>query len=107
MLLRIDSDAQGQPLIIAGQPVELRIASISPITLRVSVLAKGASDADLNRDGGLVPLAEQRRTISGAAPVKIGTLQVSVSESPLRVRIADTAGKAVQDLTVDDAGVLE
>ena len=107
MLLRIDTDAQGQPLTIAGQPVELRIASISPITVRVSLLPKGAPDADLNRDGGLVPLTEQRRTIAGATPVKMGTLSITVSQSPLTVRVADAAGKTVQELTVDETGALE
>src|SRR5687768_5946206 len=118
MLLRVDTDAQGQPLTIAGQPVELRIASISPVTVRVSILPKGAPDADLNRDGGLVPLTEERRTISGAGPVKIGRLLVTVSSpstggygglppSPLRVRVADATGTTVQELTVDEAGVLE
>ena len=107
MLLRIDTDAQGQPLTIAGQAVELRVASISPVTVRISILPKGAPDADLNRDNGLVPLTEQRRTIAGTAPVKVGTLLVSVSESPLRVKVADAAGKTAQELTIDEAGVLE
>src|SRR5258706_10054489 len=107
MLLRIDTDAQGQPLTIGGQPVELRLASISPVTVRVSILPKGAPDADLNRDGGLVPLTEQRRAVTGAAAVKMGALSVSVSQSPLTVRVADGGGKTVQELTVDQAGVLE
>ena len=107
MLLRIDTDAQGQPLTIAGQPVELRIASISPVTVRVSLLPKGAPEADLNRDGGLVPLTEQKRTIAGATPVKMGTLSISVSQSPLTVRVADAAGKTVQELTVGETGALE
>src|SRR5437016_1987729 len=107
MLLRLDTDAQGQPLTIAGQPVELRIASISPVTVRVSILPRGAPDGDLNRDGGLVPLSEQRRPMAGAAPVKVGALSISVSQTPLRVRVADAAGKVVQELTVDEAGALE
>jgi alpha-glucosidase/alpha-D-xyloside xylohydrolase len=107
MLLRIDADAQGQPLTIAGQPVELRIASISPITVRVSVLPRGATDADLNRDGGLVPLTEQPRTMAGTAPVKMGTLSVTVTQAPLVVRVADAAGRTVQEIAVDEAGVLE
>jgi Glycosyl hydrolases family 31 len=106
-VLRIDTDAQGQPLTIAGQAVELRLASISPITVRISVVPKGAPDADLNRDGGLVPLTEQRRPVNGAAPVKLGTLLVRVSQSPLKVTVADAAGKTVQELAVDETGALE
>src|SRR5260221_13239039 len=107
MLLRVDTAAQGQALTIGGQPVELRIASISPVTVRVSILPKGAPDGDLNRDGGLVPLVEQRRTVAGSAAVKMGALLVSVSRSPLKVRVADSAGKTVQELAIDEAGVLE
>jgi alpha-glucosidase (family GH31 glycosyl hydrolase) len=107
MLLRVDSDAQGQPLTIAGQAVELRIASISPITVRISVLPKGAPDADLNRDGGLVPLTEQRRPVAGAAAMKMGALSVTVTQTPLSVRVADAGGRTVQEIAVDDAGVLE
>src|SRR5258708_6191787 len=107
MLLRVDADAQGQPLTIGGQPVELRIASISPVTVRVSILPKGAPDADLNRDGGLAPITAPWRTITGAAPVKLGTLSISVSHAPLKVRVADAAGKTAQELVVDEAGVLE
>jgi alpha-glucosidase (family GH31 glycosyl hydrolase) len=107
MLLRIDTDAQGQTLTIAGQPVELRVSSISPVTVRVSILPKGAPDADLNRDGGLVPFTGQRRTIAGGAPVKMGALSVSVSQAPLNVRVADSAGTIIQELAVHEAGVLE
>jgi alpha-glucosidase/alpha-D-xyloside xylohydrolase len=106
MLLRIDTDAQGQPLTIAGQAVELRIASISPITVRISVLPKGAPDADLNRDGGLVPLTEQRRPVAGAAAMKMGALSITVTQTPLSVRVADAAGRTVQEIAIDDAGVL-
>ena len=44
---RIDTDAQGEPLSIAGQPVELRLASLSANTLRFSVLPKDGTDADM------------------------------------------------------------
>ena len=85
----------------------LRIASISPITVRISVLPKGAPDADLNRDGGLVPLTEQRRPVAGAAAMKMGALSVTVTQAPLRVRVADAGGRTVQEIAIDDAGVLE
>src|SRR5258707_1264355 len=107
LVLRVDSDAQGRPLTIAGQRVDLRIASISPVTVRVSILPKGLPETDLNRDGGLVSFTEQRRTIPGEAPVRLGALSVRVAGAPLKVRVADAAGKAVQELVVDDAGVLE
>ena len=58
VLLRIDAGAQGEDLVVAGKPVELRIASVSPQTVRVSVVPRGASPSggsDLNPDGGLAP----------------------------------------------------
>jgi alpha-glucosidase (family GH31 glycosyl hydrolase) len=107
VVLRIDVDATGQDLVVAGQPVELRITSVSPAMVRVSVLPKGASDADLNRDGGLVPFPEQRRAIAGGAPIKAGSLTVTVSTAPLTIRIADANGSTAQELRVDEAGVLD
>jgi hypothetical protein len=35
VLLRIDAGAQGEDLVVAGKPVELRIASVSPLEVRV------------------------------------------------------------------------
>jgi alpha-glucosidase (family GH31 glycosyl hydrolase) len=107
IFLRIDCDAQGQPLTIAGQPVELRIGSISPITVRVSVVPKGAPDADLNRDGGLVAFAEEKRTVAAAGTVQMGTLRVTVTQSPLSVRVTDATGGLVQDLAISESGALE
>jgi alpha-glucosidase (family GH31 glycosyl hydrolase) len=107
VVLRIDADAHGQDLVVAGQPVELRITSVSPAMVRVSVLPKGASDADLNRDGGLVPFPEQRRAIAGGAPIKAGSLTITVFTTPLTIRIADANGSTAQELRVDEAGVLD
>ena len=102
VLLRLDTGAQGEDLIVAGQPVELRVASVSPHTVRVSV---GPRNTDLNPDGGLVPFAEQRRPLPSGGVVKPGNLTVSVTRAPLSVRIADASG-VVQELGISDAGVL-
>jgi alpha-glucosidase (family GH31 glycosyl hydrolase) len=107
LVLRIDTDAQGEPLSIAGQPVELRLASLSANTLRFSVLPKGGTDADLNRDGGLVQLAEQRRTIAPGAPIKLGQLSVSISTSPVLLKVSDGRDRTVQEISIDPQGVVE
>ena len=110
VLLRVDTDAQGNDLVVAGRPVELRIASLSPNTVRVSLVPKrapGATAVDLNADGGLVTFAETPRSVPAAGGVvKAGDLTITLTRSPIRVRIADAAGD-VQDLGVTDAGVLE
>src|SRR3954451_24785180 len=78
-LLRIDTDAAGQDLTIAGQPVELRLAAVSRSTVRVSVLPRGAAAAVLNSDGGLVDFPEQRRIAADGATLTIGDLRVAVA----------------------------
>ena len=107
LLLRIDAGAQGEPLTVAGQPVELRLTSVSPNTIRFSVLPKGGVDEDLNRDNALVPLEEQRRAIAGGAPLRVGELSVTVSTSPLAVKVADASGRTVQEISVGADGVVE
>ena len=107
LLLRIDSDAQGQALVVAGQPVELRIASISPRTIRVSLLPRGAPLDALNRDGGLVAFSEQQRAVTAGKPVRAGNVTVTVVNAPLGVRVADATGAVVQELSFAETGGLE
>ena len=107
MAIRVDTDAAGEQLVVAGQPVELRIASVSPAMVRVSLVPVAATDAALNRDGGLVGFSERKLSVAGAASINAGTLILTVSNAPLTVRIADAAGRPVQHLRVDQAGVLE
>jgi alpha-glucosidase len=116
LLLRLDTGAQGEDLLVAGQPVELRVASVSPHTVRVSVVPRVVSsggrsgstrrESDLNSDGGLVPFAEQRRAIPRSGTVKAGDLSVAVDRAPLRVRVSH-GSELVQELGVTSAGVLE
>jgi len=107
LVLRIDADAQGQDLVVAGQPVELRITSISPQTLRVSLLPRGAAAGVLNSDNALVDLIEQRRTFVPGRALKAGDVSVTVALSPLTISVANAAGNEVQRLVVPDAGGLE
>src|ERR1700750_1854462 len=88
MLLRIDTDAQGQPLTVFGQPAELRLTSVSPNTIRVSVLPWGACAGDLNRDGALANFPEQPKSAIPGTPVKMGDVTVTMSAAPLQVRVA-------------------
>ena len=105
-LLRIDVDAQGQELTVAGQPVELRIASVSPDTVRVSVIPRGAPPGDLNKDGGLVAFDERPRAVVAGRSAKLGNLTVAVTSAPIAVRISDAAGGIAQEISIDDSGVV-
>src|SRR4051794_28022652 len=95
--LRLDVDAQGQPLTVAGKPVELRLSSLSPATMRVVIVARDDAGADLNRDGALATFYDQR--VPATAGVhEIGRLKVTVRSAPLAIEIADAAGRRVQEL---------
>src|SRR5215217_3785699 len=95
-ILRVSADAQGQDVTIAGQPVELRVASISAQTIRISIVPRGAPVTDLNKDGGLVQFDEERRSARAGGAVKAGDLTVAVTNAPLGVRVLDAAGRVVQ-----------
>ncbi len=107
LVLRIDTDAQGQDLVIAGQPAELRVSTISPVTLRLSVFPRGTPLEQLNTDNALVGFSEQRRTVGPGTSLKTGDLTIGVSLAPLSIAITDTSRAVVQKLTISDAGVLE
>jgi alpha-glucosidase/alpha-D-xyloside xylohydrolase len=105
LLLRVDTDAAGQPITVGGRPVTLRVASISPYTLRVMLTP--STTANLNWDGALDAFPQHERAVKPGSRVKIGDLAVTPSAAPLGVRIADGRGSIVQDLTIDgDTGAL-
>src|SRR5262245_24233439 len=108
-VLRLDADAQGQPLTAAGKPVELRLASLSPSTIRIAVVPRDDAprdDVELNRDGALTAFTE-RRAPGTAGTHTIGSLRVTVAAAPLTIRIADASGRAVQEIGVGDTGTIE
>src|SRR4051794_30964433 len=84
--LRLDVDAQGQPLTVGQTPVELRLSSLSPHTIRIVVLPRDGRDLDLNRDGALATFYDQR--VPGTAGThEIGRLKVSVTSAPLAIQV--------------------
>jgi alpha-glucosidase (family GH31 glycosyl hydrolase) len=105
-VLRLDADAQGQALTVAGRPVELRLSSLSPATMRISVVPGNDAGAGLNRDGALAAFTE-RRTSADAGVHDIGGLKVTVQASPLTIRVADAAGRIVQEIQIADSGQLQ
>src|SRR5262245_46361614 len=67
---------QSAPIRIAGMPVEIAVASISPVTVRVTVSAI-AGTGGVPDDGALVAAAEAKplaRRREAFAPVRAGTL---------------------------------
>ena len=94
---------QAKPIVINGKPVEIAVASVSPSTVRVTVIPiEGAPLADHN---ALVPasagkLAGRRR--EAFQPVRAGNLTVRYTEGPPTIHVEDKAGP-VQRLEFDAA----
>ena len=103
-LLRLDADAQGRPLTVAGRPAELRLASISRHTVRISVVPRGEG-VDLNADRALAAL-DERPTSVPAGATRLGDVRLWISPSPLTIHVAGPSGPAVQEITADDDGSL-
>jgi alpha-glucosidase/alpha-D-xyloside xylohydrolase len=104
-VLRLDAGAQGEALAVGGTPVDVRIASLSPVTLRLSIVPRGTAP-ELNRDGALAAFDERRATGS-PGPHTVGDLRVTVTGAPVTVRVADASGRPVQELALDDSGVFQ
>ncbi len=100
---------QSQPILVAGNPVEILIASISPSTVRITVVPAGASAAAVADDGALVRAAEgrplgRRRVPDSFAPVRAGNLVVRFTAEPPTIHVDTSDGTAIQRLTLDAQG---
>ncbi|HEY3884725.1 MAG TPA: TIM-barrel domain-containing protein, partial [Vicinamibacterales bacterium] len=104
LLLRIDADAQGRPLMVAGQAVELRLSSVSLSTVRISIVPAGSTE--LNPDGALVAFHARPEQVPASGVLRVGNITLNVTPHPLAVKISTAKGRRVQELSVDDAGAL-
>jgi alpha-glucosidase (family GH31 glycosyl hydrolase) len=95
---------QRSPIVVAGTPVEIAIASVSRSTVRITVLPiDAASSQNVPDDGALVRAAEGRvvgRRRSEFAPVRAGDLRVRLSPRTT-LQIDTQAGRPIQRLTLD------
>jgi len=91
---------------VAGKPVEIAVASMSPQTARITVLPlDGERAVGVSVDGALAPegegrLASRKRDVEGFAPIKAGDLTVRFADAPPTLLIEDGAGRAVQKLVL-------
>ncbi len=103
----------GTSLRIAGQDVEIQIASISPHTFRFTVLPiQNGAIVPVPLDGSLVqpaagsPLAKLRGQVR-AQTWKAGELRIRFTLEPLAIAIATRGGSPIQRLAIDrDTGVV-
>jgi alpha-glucosidase len=96
-------------IIIAGQPVEITISSLSPQTVRLTIRALQNGRAEpLPGTGELVDeepgkISASSRTAAELARVRAGDLLVTVTDDPPRIRVETSGGAVVQDLVFDAA----
>src|SRR4029453_12001703 len=95
---------QSAPIRVAGMPVEIGVASISPTTVRVTVTAI-AGTGGVPDDGALVAAAEgkplaRRRRADQFAPVRAGNLIVRYDPATTTIAIETVKGQLVQKLVL-------
>src|SRR5687767_11204941 len=94
------------PVVVNGKPVEILVASVSPSTVRLTVLPiAGGTVPDHN---ALVAAAAgkpvaRRRDLDPAAsaPIRAGALSVRVTAAPPTIHVSDASGQLIQKLTLD------
>ena len=88
---------QGAPIRIAGMPVEIAIASVSPVTVRITVAAI-VGTGGVPDDGALVAAAEgkplaRRRRAEAFTAVRAGNLTVRYSPDPPAIHVETVKGE--------------
>ena len=94
---------QGAPILVAGQAVEIHVGSVSPSTVRITIVPQGRSVAD---DGALVSAASGRTlakqaTKEASKAIRAGSLTVRLSTEPLTLEVTAADGRLVQKLALD------
>jgi alpha-glucosidase (family GH31 glycosyl hydrolase) len=101
---------QDTDIVVAGKPVEIVVASVSPITVRISVLPiEGGRTAAMPDTLTVVSEGQGRaagrgRTAGSINSVKAGNLVVRYTANPPTLHIDTSAGQPVQKLTLESAG---
>lgn len=99
--------ASPSALLIAGEAVELTLTPITPRTLRITLQRlTGGTPESLVEDGALALPSSARvpvrlRALDQAQTLSCGELKVTLSPSPLTIRIEHSDGRLVQQLTLD------
>jgi len=95
-------------ILVAGQPAEIVVLQVSPVTARLMVLPLEATrTSTVPVDGALADAAGGRalarqRTAGAGNRVRSGNLAVRFSEGPPAIQIDSASGALVQRLTLDE-----
>jgi alpha-glucosidase/alpha-D-xyloside xylohydrolase len=97
-------------IVVAGQPVEIAVSALSPVTVRLTVLPiAGGATRDLLLDGAVGPEGEgrplsRRREPERFEPVPAGDLTVRFTADPPTLHVETMGGRAAQRFVLDAAG---
>src|SRR5438034_8617975 len=109
LALRVDAPSVA-PIVIAGQPVEITVASLSAATVRITISQlEGGRVAPVPCTGALASdksgdVRVRARQASQLARVRAGDLRVRFAENPPTLYVETSSGDLVQRLTLDAAG---
>src|SRR5262245_40385192 len=95
---------QSSSILVNGKPVEIAIASVSPSTVRISVLPIAAAVTAVRNDGALVAAATGRalgRRRVNFTPITAGDLVVRFGTDSRTLHIDTVKGVPVQQLMLD------
>ena len=105
LLSRGRATAQVAGLTIAGRPVDLALTSVSPDTIRLSlvpienksIVDDGVLSEAVRRLAPPVPFS----TLASPPGVRLGNLIVKVEREPLSLTVTGKAGRLIQKLRID------
>jgi alpha-glucosidase (family GH31 glycosyl hydrolase) len=93
---------------IAGQDVEIQIASLGPHTVRLTISPiKNGRATDVPTDGSLLQTASSEPIATMHGPIqekilKAGDLRVAISREPLTFAIKSASGEPIQQIKIDE-----
>jgi alpha-glucosidase/alpha-D-xyloside xylohydrolase len=109
MIERLSAETEELPLTVGSTPVELGVTTISPHTVRLTILPLENGEAQPLKAGGVLvdrgwsrPLL-QIRSLPTPRTVRSGNLRVTLSPHPLSVQIETSTGRLIQELQVEEA----
>ena len=100
--------AQDATIRITGRPVEIALSSVSPQTVRLSIVpVEGGKPQAIPYDGSLAqqawsPPCARLKSLARAQSVRCGDLVVKLSPQPLTIRVEARDGRLVQQLRLDE-----
>jgi alpha-glucosidase (family GH31 glycosyl hydrolase) len=94
------------PLSIASGPIEIAVTSLGARTVRFTVqTVKAGKAVPLVSDGALLDRSwgssiARLRGLSGSFTARAGDLRITLTDSPLTLRVEDATGRLVQELSL-------